>query len=371
MRTLYRKGFVGGGAVGGPAGFVSRNGGGAVDTLLSIAVTFTDDGSSTTSGTTFRPTAGTQRSLAVATGTYSLSGPVAITTLVTWTSGTGATATISNGAGTEGHVTAVSANNGTTGAAATTLITATLGAVSGNNTLSVDTARDATSGIRCPVNAYQWTTLLGYTPDHLYLCQEASGNLGDSIGALALTANATPLYAQAVTGWTRTAVVFNGGASQRFLSTGYPNASTSSILAVLYTGFTGASAASAEVLGYGAASDFSVTAAATTTNRRWRYRENANINEMTGTYTEPTIYPLAVKHDVTNTVVRLTSDTEKLSPVYGAATSSTNFALGAISGTSAAAAIVYAVTFVGAPAEVSDATLKAMLVALGWNVTWT
>jgi len=68
----------------------------------------------------------------VATGTFSDNTTQEITTAVTWSSGTPATATISNAAGSEGRATAV--------VEGTSLITATLGAISGSTTLTVTAA---------------------------------------------------------------------------------------------------------------------------------------------------------------------------------------------------------------------------------------
>ena len=90
-------------------------------TLLSIAVTPANPSVAV---------AGTQAF--VATGTYSDTTSAIITDLVTWTSGTVATATISNAAGSRGVATAV--------AAGTTTITATLGAVTDSTTLTVTAA---------------------------------------------------------------------------------------------------------------------------------------------------------------------------------------------------------------------------------------
>lgn len=67
-----------------------------------------------------------------ATGTYTDSSTLDLTTMVTWMSGTPSVATISNAAGGNGLATTVSTGS--------SLITATLGAISGSTTLTVNTA---------------------------------------------------------------------------------------------------------------------------------------------------------------------------------------------------------------------------------------
>jgi RHS repeat-associated protein len=72
--------------------------------------------------------------------------------------------------------------------------------------------RDATSQWFVPQSYTEWTNLLAGTgipnPTNLWKCQEASGNLADSIGTATLTATNVGgmAYAQGVTGWTRKAV---------------------------------------------------------------------------------------------------------------------------------------------------------------------
>jgi RHS repeat-associated protein len=77
--------------------------------------------------------------------------------------------------------------------------------------------RDLMSGWFVPASAAEWTNLLTGSgipnPTNLYKCQEASGNLADSIGSTSLTAhnNGGMLYQQFVPGWSRKAVSINSG----------------------------------------------------------------------------------------------------------------------------------------------------------------
>ena len=105
--------------------------------------------------------------------------------------------------------------------------------------------RDATSLIYTPASAAEWTTFNTATgrtavPSNLYLCQEAAGNLTDTIGGVSLVANASPLYQQAISGWTRKGVGFNETASQRFLAGAGvgPNPATQSVAWLVYANVT-------------------------------------------------------------------------------------------------------------------------------------
>lgn len=342
-------------------------GGGGADVLVSITVT-----SALGSNPTWRPTAGTDRLQFTATGNYTVSGAVDVTNTATWTSTVVGTATVDD-VFTKGEATAVSANNGTSGAARTTAITATIGAISGNTTLSVDTDRDATSGIRCPSNAYQWTTLLGYTPTSLWLCQEASpNNLTDTLGGLTLTAANTPTYQQAVAGWTRTACQLANGTGQRFAHATFANSATTSLFILAYAGYhSGTVTAGNHLYVYGGNNDCSITNGDTANETKVRYREGTNIVEGANSLSVGSIYPVGLLRDVTNTVARAYSDTEKLSPTYDV-TAGTVLSLGCAAGvTSAPMNYVYVVAWSGATAEMSDATIKAIYTALGWAPSWT
>lgn len=88
--------------------------------------------------------------------------------------------------------------------------------------------RDATSGKWVPQSAAEFTSLFAgrlstvANPAFLWLCQEAGGNLADSIGACTLTAANTPNYQTPVTGWSRKAVSWVDGSTSRFDNTTTP-----------------------------------------------------------------------------------------------------------------------------------------------------
>lgn len=329
----------------------------AVPVLLSIDVT--------PNTTTWRPTASSDRQQMTATGTYDIGGPQDITTTVTWTSGTPTIATISNGVGTEGQVTPILIGP--------TLITATLGAVSGNETLTLDTDIDATSTKRVPVNAFQWS-MLGYVPTGLWLCQEGSGNLADSIGSLTLTANGSPLYNQAVAGWTRTAAAFSQLSNQRFTAAAAsgPNPATTSVLWLAYFvsqtapgGVRGMMHIGANV-GIGMSnignvlrlSVVGVTADDSTTNP----------------VADDLVHPLVLLYDRTNTRAMMYTDEAATTGTYNSGATDGNKGIGgagfATGATPALSGAVYLVAFSSTAAELNDAAVRTLLQALQWTVAW-
>lgn len=372
-------GFVraGGGFAATGGGFVATGGGFAaaspvagVDTLLSIAVTFT--GAQVT-GSTFRPTVGTDRAQAVATGTYSISGAVDITTLVTWSSGTVGTATISNGAGTEGQCTAVSVGQIASGEGAqTSLITATLG-ISGNATLTVDTDRDS-NGIRYPLNTFQYS-LAGLTlagSDDIYPCQEASGNLaGTGPGAITLTANATPLYQVNGPSGTRKGVGFNATANQRFTAGSGVGPSPASV------DTTWTWIAAIPVL---PAATRTLISAGTTTTVQQLTSGNLQKNIPGFTAVDSTTRPdvddalhfLHHTHDITNSRAALYTDEAKTTITFATTTDNIK-GIGGASSPDAGSVYTYGLRLTAANARAfsSDSGSKALGQWFGFTVPWT
>lgn len=89
-----------------------------------------------------------------------------------------------------------------------------------NPNVASSVPRDGPANVAVPQSGSDWNALGLPAPTHQWLGQEASGNLADSVGAIALVAGGTPLYQQAVAGWTR---VFTGltaaAANMRFNTT--------------------------------------------------------------------------------------------------------------------------------------------------------
>ncbi len=240
---------------------------------------------------------------------------------------------------------------------------------------------DATSSKPVPANATEWAAFLSANslgsksaPSSLHLLQEASGNAADSIGSMSLSAASSPLYSQAVSGWTRVGVGFNEGTNQRFVGTA-GDASTTSCLALGYIALgAGVDATVRGVFAHGASVSDSGIAALLSTSNRLRLRGVAGlIDTAVGSSYGSTVFPFVYRTDHAASIRRLYTDDEKVSATYGAGSSATNYGLGALmSGTSANFTAIYLATWFGSAAEGwSDAEIKTLLQALGWTIPWT
>lgn len=225
------------------------------------------------------------------------------------------------------------------------------------------------SAIYVPQNSQDFTDLGLPVPDFLWLCQEASGNLDPAIGNATVTmnANATPLYQQSVTGWTRKFVgTADGTAGQRFGSTSaLLNVSAGQSVAFLAYASV-ASAGTRRFLARPAANGVRVTSAglinsmhnsvsaagavdhnSLTTVHPWLWYRNATTNA-SGTMTD--LEHVVGTHDesaISAVLLCLGADSTNLPPDgrYG-----------------------WAAYWIGANAETIAA--KATLQTLGWAVAW-
>jgi hypothetical protein len=237
--------------------------------------------------------------------------------------------------------------------------------------------RVATSGIYCPANAAQWTTLMSVAglstgnPSSAWLCQEANGNLADSIGSVTLTANATPLYQQVVSGWSRRGVGLNGGAAQRFAAAAGvgPNPATTSVLWLFYTSIT---ATPGSVLTHISVSNGATNCVMNVTTTPRLRCTCAGVN-VAGTV-DPTsagIMPMALLYDRTNSRVSVFTSQEKIAGTYNSGVVDSLKGLGGMAATANTGQCVYGCVFSGAAAELSDAQVKTMLTTLGFTIPWS
>ncbi len=91
-------------------------------------------------------------------------------------------------------------------------------------------------GLYLPADAAEWTDLLDGTgianPDSLWTFQQSSGDVVDEIGSRDLVAAGTPTYQQSVPGFTRKAISFDDGSTDRF-STTIPSGATGYVSLVI------------------------------------------------------------------------------------------------------------------------------------------
>lgn len=232
---------------------------------------------------------------------------------------------------------------------------------------------DATSGIAVPADSDQWTNFLAANtgtnfdvPDHVWLFDEASGNLAAAVGGKTLTMTGTPSYQQTETGWARKFIRASGAAANQFANNGTMIAATSSALVLVFARIVQPVSGHQRVF-YGSASSNAFEGSAGSSNMR--YRTGASAANGASSHVG-SVRPYVLVHDETANRMALLSNIEKVSPAFAARTGTTvQFQFGAAADTTALTSIGYACAWDGAKAERSDADIKALLEALGFTVT--
>lgn len=226
---------------------------------------------------------------------------------------------------------------------------------------------DATSGIYVPSSAAQYTALGLTAPDALWLMQEASGNLADSIGAIPLAPGGTVTYDNALAGWSRKFVGTSDGVAGYFntMSASLPNPASASILVLLYANVTAIPAAIRQLLEMFTGPNGRIRI--NTTPRTVLYLDPASA---TGTANPVgAVRPYVFKYDFTNSLCSAYTDQEKLSVAFSAEVGKSLLIGG--SSVPPTARYGYAASWFNAAAEMSDASVKSMLQTLGWTIPWT
>jgi hypothetical protein len=243
----------------------------------------------------------------------------------------------------------------------------------------VGVTQDATSLIYVPATAGEWTTTMAVAgigsgnPASLWLCQEASGNLSDTIDSNALTvAGANWTYRQAVTGWARLALkVTDASANHNAQNNAtVPDVQTTS--ALLYGVVSmpavapGANRRIAHLNGTSLA-----TIGFTTVPRLQCVTGGAGGSTVNGTQ-NPTaaVRPIIICVNRAANTAKVYSDQEKITGTQGTYTG-VSIGWGSSGATTPAIGLLYSALWTGAAAEMSDAQIKTLLQTLGWTIPWT
>jgi hypothetical protein len=237
-------------------------------------------------------------------------------------------------------------------------------------------AVDASSNKAVPADSTEWdafrsaNSLAVATPNSLWLCQESSGNLADSIGSLTLTAAGTCNYQQTVTGWERKAVAGNDGVvGDRFAagSTVGPSPATTSQTWLWIASMPSTPGTARAVFGVNfsnAAGSVRMVHLATSGNPRLGVN---NVNADGSNSVSSEIHCLVLKYNRTGSEAKLFNLDEKLTGTYTDSITDGNKGVG--NGT--AARFLYGCMWSGSDAEISDANIKALMQAMGFTVSWS
>lgn len=238
--------------------------------------------------------------------------------------------------------------------------------------------RDALSSVYSPASAGEWTILMSAAgvatgnPSAVYLMQEASGNLADSVGTFTLTAAGTGLlYAQAIAGWTRLGIGTTSGATGVFANVdiGLPNILTNSLAILVYAmpttlgvvrDIAGGGAAATKICGQTSATSGFARVLSVGNNA-------AGSVSMSGT-----VHPWLVVCNRTASTATLYTDLEKISPTFGNTMAGQSITVGNFINGGSTCRYLYGAAFFNAAAEFSSAQAKTILTTLGWpGIPWS
>lgn len=235
---------------------------------------------------------------------------------------------------------------------------------------------DATSSKGVPASSASWSDFIAANgvplsaPSNLWLMQESSGNLTDSIGGLTLTASGTVSYQNAIPGWTRKGLgTTNGTAGKWGVASGSgPNPSTTSVAVLLYVRIDNATAERGVLCFDDTTNDF-VTVNVTAAGLLRGYIDTAGTSSV-GNYEGVATFPLLYVYDRTNSRARLYTSTEKVSPTYASVSADGAKFFGHTT-VPATSMYLYGCWWTGANAEwlSTDANAKEFLQDLGWTVS--
>lgn len=239
---------------------------------------------------------------------------------------------------------------------------------------------DSSSNKYVPSSVDEWNTVMTVAsvsisaPNHLFLCQEASGDLVDTIGGAItnLSPQNGPLYEQAVSGWTRKAVGFTDGGSNRFiLSSGFPDPLTTPYFFLTYMATTDETpAANRFILSLGSAA---ISGLINRSTGHLRTVAGANQTaDSTNTFGNNIVRPLTLFADSTGNVTRGGDDQQLQSPTHADASGVRVAIPNASAGASSPTQVLYMAIWTGVQAtNFSTANLKAVLQTLGWSIPWS
>lgn len=238
-------------------------------------------------------------------------------------------------------------------------------------------SRDATNLNYYPASSGEWTLLMSAAgigsgnPTSVWLAQEASGSLVDSIGSVTLDqAGTAPSYRQSIAGATRLGVRWadNSINSAMLNTTTAPVPSTTSRFQLAYLDFPAAPPGNREVMR--TANDQALS---------WRISDGILRIITSGAVVGSvplvsTVGWVGLRANVTAGTITAFSEQEKFSGTFTASNTNRFTDLGGQGGAGGPASAIgyaYACLFTGAAAELSDAQVKTLLQTLGATIPWT
>ncbi len=235
---------------------------------------------------------------------------------------------------------------------------------------------DSTSGKGVPASTTDWSKLIvAYNlnvsaPDHVWLMQEASGSLTDSMGSVALAPVHNPTYSNTVSGWTRLAVGTPPlNANEGFATTAIGNLNGTSYAMLLYVAINSPPTMDGELGGVGAGTDYRYVAITTTPS--YKATGLGGVTPTTGAINPGSaVHPILLVVDESHQSYVVYTDAEQLSVAWtGTGGAGGLVAVGCEAFSAADARYLYGALWSGSHAELATADVKKLLTGLGWSVT--
>jgi len=229
---------------------------------------------------------------------------------------------------------------------------------------------DATSGKPVPQNSTEWSSFLSSigsaipVPGHLWLMQETSGTLADSIGASALTVS-NSAYNKSISGWSRKAMGGSGAIVGTLRNLAMADTALNSFLVFMFARYDTSASALRAILQYG-----SPTVQTPAVTQKVRLREGANLLDSTNAH-DATIHPFLLAYNQTNSTMKMYTDLEKLSVTFSASVGNfLTFTTSAAADTSSSD-FIYAACWEGGISETTDAEAKKLITGFGFTPPWS
>lgn len=234
---------------------------------------------------------------------------------------------------------------------------------------------DAMSGKSVPGTSVEWLNFIGAKqlainpPDSLWLMQDTSGSLQDSIGDvdLASVGNDSAKYQQSITGWERKAITSADGAGVLFSNTtaaALPNVGNASMTVLMLYATVGTPGGTRSIVVAGCCTGYatlSVNAA-----RRFLFQVNTTGNATGLVDYGSDVTPIVVKLDKLSSRQVIITDRETVMPMFTQLEPYKGLLLGAANGAAPEGRWLYMAAWYGANAEMLDAHITALIKALGW-----
>ncbi len=246
-------------------------------------------------------------------------------------------------------------------------------------TINLFSKESATGTKYVPLTAADWIKLGCAVPQNTWLCQEASGNLAaftapeltaSSLNAFTLVASGTPSYAQAVTGWTRTAVKMTEVLNQGFTTNGtgsLGNPTTRSLAMGLYFQCTGTPGGTRLIMGNTDTANTSLLVTIDATGALTLKCATVSTTTTSTAFADGNMHAALVVYDRIGSTCSLFTDLENITVTYAAIVNGQKGYGAAVAAGFTSAPILMPFAFYGVDtADLTPMYNAGLLTRLGW-----